>query len=48
MITKYTSDIFETLRRGQFICSNSPKDTIQTLYKVLEDTDTFEDLYEYF
>ncbi len=48
MITKYTSDIFEILRRGQFICSNSPDDTIQTLYKILEDTDTFEDLYEYF
>jgi len=48
MITKYTSDIFEILRRGQFICSNSPEDTIQTLYKILEDGDTFEELYNYF
>ena len=48
MITKYTSDIFEILRRGQFICSNSPEDTIQTLYKILEDDDTFEELYNYF
>jgi len=48
MITKYTSDIFEILRRGQFICSNSPEDAIQTLYKILEDDDTFEELYEYF
>ena len=48
MITKYTSDIFEILRRGQFICSNSPEDTIQTLYKILEDGDTFEVLYNYF
>ena len=47
-MTKYTSDIFEILRRGQFICFNSPDDTIQTLYKVLEDEDTFDDLYEYF
>jgi len=48
MMTKYTSDIFEILRKGQFICSNSPDNNIQTLYKVLEDKETFEDLYEYF
>lgn len=48
MLTKYTSDIFDVLRKGQFICSNSPNDHIQTLYKVLEDENTFEDLYEYF
>jgi len=48
MITKYTSDIFEVLRKGQFICYNSPKDNIQTLYKILENEDTFEELYEYF
>ena len=48
MITKYTSDIFEVLRRGQFICSNSPNEQIQTLYKTLEDDKIFEDLYNYF
>jgi hypothetical protein len=48
MITKYTSEIFDVLRKGQFICSNSPDDEIQRLYKVLEDDRTFEDLYEYF
>lgn len=48
MIIKYTSEIFDVLRRGQFICSNSPNEQIQTLYKVLEEQDTFEDLYEYF
>ena len=47
-MTKYTSEIFEVLRRGQFICSNSPNDDMQTLYKILEDEDTFDDLYEYF
>lgn len=47
-LTKYTSDIFNVLRKGQFICSNSPDEQIQTLYKVLEDSDTFEDLYHYF
>jgi hypothetical protein len=48
MITKYTSEIFDVLRRGQFICSNSPNEEIQTLYRVLEDDNTFEDLYAYF
>ncbi len=47
-MTKYTSEIFEILRRGQFICSNSPNNDMQTLYKILEDKDTFEELYEYF
>jgi hypothetical protein len=48
MITKFTSEIFDVLRRGQFICSNSPNEQMQTLYKVLEEQDTFDDLYEYF
>ena len=48
MITKYTSEIFDVLRKGQFICSNSPADDIQKLYKILEDDETFEDLCEYF
>lgn len=48
MMTKYTSDIFEILRKGQFICSNSPNNNIQTLYKILEDEETFEYLYDYF
>ena len=47
-MTKYTFKIFEILRKGQFICSNSPNDDIKTLYKILEDDDTFVKLYEYF
>ena len=47
-MTKYTFKIFEVLRKGQFICSNSPDDDIKTLYKVLDDDDTFIELYEYF
>ena len=47
-MTKYTFKIFEVLRKGQFICSNSPTDDIKTLYKVLDDDDTFVELYEYF
>lgn len=48
MYPKYTSEIFNVLRKGEFICSNSPKDDIKKLYRVLEDEETFEDLYEYF
>lgn len=48
MITKYTSNIFEILRKGKFICSNSPDSYIQNLYKVLEDENTFDELYEFF
>jgi hypothetical protein len=48
MITKHTSEIFEILRKGGFICSNSPNNNIKILYRILEDEDTFEDLYEYF
>ncbi|HLS30924.1 MAG TPA: hypothetical protein VK021_08715 [Flavobacteriaceae bacterium] len=47
-MTKYVSDIFEILRRGQFICSNSPDDEIQKLYKIMEDEDTFNELSDYF
>lgn len=48
MYTKYTSEIFNVLRKGEFICSNSPKDNIKKLYRVLEDEEEFENLYEYF
>jgi hypothetical protein len=48
MITKYTSEIFDILRRGQFISSNSPSENIQTLYRILEDEHNFEQLYDYF
>ena len=48
MITKYTSEIFELLRRGQFICSNSPDDNIRMLYSIMEDENTFNELYYYF
>jgi hypothetical protein len=48
VITKHTSSIFEILRKGQFICSNSPDDNIRTFYKTLEDEDEFEVLRKYF
>lgn len=48
MRTNHTAEIFEILRRGQFICSNSPDEHIQSLYRILEDEDTFDELYHYF
>jgi hypothetical protein len=47
-MTKYTSEIFEILRRGQFISSNSPNERIQTLYRFLEDDYNYDKLYDYF
>jgi len=48
MKTKCTSEIFEILRRGRFICSNSPDDQIRMLYNVLEEGETFNELQKYF
>lgn len=48
MKTKYTSEIFEKLRRGRFICSNSPDDQIRMLYGILEEEETFIELQSYF
>lgn len=48
MMTRHTAHIFEILRKGKFICSNSPDEDIQKLYRTLEDEDTFKELYEYF
>ena len=43
-----TSKIFELLSKGQFICSNSTDEEIRKLYSIIEDSDNFEDLYDYF
>jgi predicted AlkP superfamily pyrophosphatase or phosphodiesterase len=45
-VPKHTSDIFEILSKGQFICSNSSKDNIRKLYNVIDEN--FDDLFEYF
>ena len=41
-----TAEIFETLSKGQFICSNSVQDQNRKLYNIIDDN--FEDLYNYF
>lgn len=43
-----TADIFKILSKGQFINSNSSTKSVSTLYKVMEDEQNFENLFEYF
>lgn len=45
-VLKDTSDIFELLSKGQFICSNSGKDNIRKLYDSIDNR--FDELHEYF
>ncbi|PCH77716.1 MAG: hypothetical protein COB98_02655 [Flavobacteriaceae bacterium] len=46
--THYTSDIFEILSKGQFICSNSSDAFIRKLYGIIDEAQTFDSLYDYF
>jgi hypothetical protein len=43
-----TADIFKILSKGQFINSNSSTKSVSDLYKVMEDEQNFENLFEYF
>ena len=45
-VPKQTSEIFEILSKGQFICSNSCKVETRKLYNVIDEN--FDDLYDYF
>jgi len=45
-VPKHTSDIFEILSKGQFICSNSGKEATRKLYNIIDDN--FDDLHDYF
>lgn len=47
-IPRQTGEIFEILSKGQFICSNSSDSRISKLCEILDDSDNFETLYEYF
>ena len=39
---KQIAAIFEILSKGQFICSNSPDETIRKLYSVIDEEQNFE------
>lgn len=43
-----TAEIFKILSNGQFISSNSSDKSISNLYKIIEDEQNFENLYDYF
>lgn len=43
-----TGDIFERLSKGQFICSNSTNTETGVLYDIINESNNFEILHEYF
>ncbi|MEN9569316.1 MAG: hypothetical protein RL172_547 [Bacteroidota bacterium] len=43
---RYTADIFDTLSKGKFICSNSVEESSSKLYTVTDEN--FDELYNYF
>jgi hypothetical protein len=47
-VPKQTGEIFELLSKGQFICSNSSDIRISELCDILDDSDNFDALYDYF
>jgi hypothetical protein len=47
-IPRQTAEIFELLSKGQFICSNSSDIRTAKLYEIIDDTDNFEALCDYF
>jgi len=47
-VPRQTGEIFELLSKGQFICSNSSDSHISKLFEILDDSENFEILYEYF
>ncbi|MCF8255635.1 MAG: hypothetical protein K9J84_13745 [Bacteroidia bacterium] len=47
-VPRQTGEIFELLSKGQFICSNSSDSHISKLCEILDDSENFEILYEYF
>lgn len=47
-VPRQTGEIFELLSKGQFICSNSSDIRISKLCEILDDSENFETLYEYF
>lgn len=47
-VPKQTGEIFELLSKGQFICSNSTESRIGKLFDIIDDSDNYELLYDYF
>ena len=47
-VPRQTGEIFEILSSGQFICSNSADNRISKLYDIIDDSEKYRDLYDYF
>lgn len=47
-VPKQTGEIFELLSKGQFICSNSTDSRIGRLFDIIDDSDNYDSLYDYF
>ena len=47
-VPKQTGEIFELLSKGQFICSNSTDIRISKLFDIIDDSDNYDSLYDYF
>jgi len=47
-VPRQTGEIFEILSKGEFICSNSTKNRISQLYDIIDDSNKFDELYNYF
>ena len=47
-VPRQTGDIFDILSNGQFICSNSADTRISKFYDIIDDTEKYELLYDYF
>lgn len=47
-VPKQTGEIFELLSKGQFICSNSTESRISKLFDIIDDSDNYELLFDYF
>jgi len=47
-VPKQTSDIYEILNKGQFICSNSTHLQVRKLFEVIEEDDNYDILCQYF
>lgn len=47
-VPRQTGEIFELLSKGQFICSNSADVRIYKLFEIIDNSETYEELYEYY
>jgi len=47
-VPRQTAEIFELLSKGQFICSNSADIRISKLFEIIDNSETYEELYDHY